>query len=216
MTDDAPRGDYERARRPGEREQRRQHIVTAVRSEITAGRPGNELTISMIARAAGLSPAGIYTYYRGRESILLDVLVHDLEQWLGDAAARLDSADAPSVDAVAGMIVDRLATVPTLAPLLTELTNGIEAAADPGDLAAFKARAAARVDTTARALERALPGLDGHAALRYVRALVIGLWAYGTPHAGQATGSTLDLTRAWFDEELRRSLTAVLRGLLSG
>lgn len=214
MTGDDRRRTYQRARRPAERDDRRRRITEAVRSEIAAGRSIQSLTVTAIARTAGLSPAGLYTYYRGRESILLDVLAEDLDRWLGGTATALDEAGPTSAVGATTLLVDQLAMTPTLPALLTELTNGIETAAVADDLAEFKRRAASAVEMAAAALDRALPGVDGHAALRYVRALVIGLWAYGTPDSATATATTSDAAHAWFDGELRRALAATLTGLL--
>lgn len=203
------RAEFQRARRTGEVEARLSSIRESARAEIASGVAPADLRMGAVAQRVDLATSSLYSYHSGRSALLLDVLADDLDHWLisvVDALADIPTGDARAVSVVIANLASRR---PTLAPLLVELTANLEASVDSETLAAFKARTGEHVRAAALAIETVLPEVDGDAAMRYLRALIIGLWSFG---AAPTASSGAD-GRSWFGHELQAATHAVLRGL---
>src|SRR5712692_5405304 len=80
---------FRRARRPEEKEVRRQQILAAAR-KLLAGRGVGELSLNELARRAGVSKPNVYRYFESREDVLLQVWVDEVRELGG----RLEQAFA--------------------------------------------------------------------------------------------------------------------------
>jgi AcrR family transcriptional regulator len=65
---------YLRARKPEQKEERRQHLLDVARELINKESDLNLLSLNEIARSAKMAKANIYRYFESREALLLDLL----------------------------------------------------------------------------------------------------------------------------------------------
>jgi len=72
---------FQRARQPGQKEQRKAHLVATARSLLAEGTALADMSLSELARQAGVSKASVYTYFETREALLLDLLREEWGQW---------------------------------------------------------------------------------------------------------------------------------------
>ena len=162
----------------------------------------------MLAREAGVSPATMYTYFSGRDAIVLTATSGELCAWLADLSTRVDRASS-SIPEIVDHVVDSLDQHHTARRLLPALPALLErVGGEEADDA--KAALADHVRLLEAAIRTGVPQLDGERAVRALRALVVGLWSFATGHPGDPTETEL----AWFRQELRITLTATLRGLI--
>ena len=100
--------DFERARQPEQKAQRREALLDAA-AALLAERGLGDVSLSAIARRAGMSKASVYRYFESREAIFLELLARDYEA----IAERFEAALVPlagrgDLDAVAEAIADAL------------------------------------------------------------------------------------------------------------
>jgi AcrR family transcriptional regulator len=109
---------FQRARKPEEKEVRRQAILKAARKLL--GEVGtSELSLSELARRSGVSKANVYRYFESREDVLLQLWieeVRELGERLEGAFAKLAPGDANGVIAA---VVAGFATQPKLCELMS-------------------------------------------------------------------------------------------------
>lgn len=85
---------WQRARRPEQKQERREAILRAACELLdTEGLHGTGL--NAIARIAGISKPNIYRYFESREAILLQLLLVDHGAWVDDLAARFTALPGP-------------------------------------------------------------------------------------------------------------------------
>ncbi len=83
-----PAAEWQRARRPEQKAERRDAIVAGALSLLDEeGVEGT--TLSEIARRAGVSKANCYRYFESREAILLAVAIDEARGWAAELANRL-------------------------------------------------------------------------------------------------------------------------------
>lgn len=75
---------YLRARKPDEKEERRQHLLEVSRSLIEAEGDLNQVSLNEIARSAKMAKANIYRYFETREALLLELLWDEWQIWFED------------------------------------------------------------------------------------------------------------------------------------
>jgi AcrR family transcriptional regulator len=203
------RANWVRARRTGERDERVRLIIEGARDLVVASGRATSLSITDLAQAGGMSPAGLYKYFTGREAILLAVLEEDLELWLNSSAKALAAVPANQRKGIerriAHLVCVSLAEYPSLPPLLVALSNELEASASQKAISDFKLRAAAELERVSEQLDRLLPGIDGPRMMTYLRALIVGLWSFGR------TGA-LATSRVWLITEVERAFAELLTG----
>src|SRR5499433_1299187 len=94
-----PRRKFQRARRPEEKEVRRQQILAAARKLVAEVGVG-ELSLNELARRSRVSKPNVYRYFESREDVLLQLWVDEVRE-LGDglerAFAELPYMDTPAV-----------------------------------------------------------------------------------------------------------------------
>jgi AcrR family transcriptional regulator len=77
---------FTRARRPEEKEVRRQQILTAART-LLAERGVSELSLNELARRSRVSKPNVYRYFESREDVLLQLWVDEVRE-LGERLER--------------------------------------------------------------------------------------------------------------------------------
>jgi len=66
--------DFQRARQPEQREERRAHLLTTARAMLEGGVDLRALTLNALAREAGMAKSNVYRYFETREALLLELL----------------------------------------------------------------------------------------------------------------------------------------------
>jgi AcrR family transcriptional regulator len=82
---------YQRARRPEQKEERREAILAAAR-DLAARRSVRAVSLGDIAREVGLAKSNLLRYFEAREEIFLTLLLREWEDWRDAAAASPDAA----------------------------------------------------------------------------------------------------------------------------
>ncbi len=214
-------GDWQRARRPEQKAERRRAILEATTALLDeAGVEG--ATLSEIARRAGLSKANCYRYFESREAILLELTLAESSEWMGDIQTRLGPlAGSGDVDAVAAAFVAATVGRPRVCTLYSAIYSVMERNVSPPAVAEFKRDFHERVFGSTDAIRRALPDLSVEATDQFV--LYLGFFIAGAwPSANPAPGVAEILQRQGhptqsrdFGEILLAHTRVVLRGLLA-
>ncbi len=180
------------------------------------------MTLSAIARDAGLAQSNVHRYFESREQILLEILIEDEEPaWLGELERALaplaGSGDAAAVAAaVARTIAARPATCALIAgsPPCSSTTCPATVPRHSGARSTCRSGSA----TPCRRAPRA-PARPPESLIRSLHALVAGLWPMANPAppvAAALARPQLRPLRVMFESDLRGALAAMLRGLCAG
>lgn len=176
--------EWERARRPEQKQQRRQAIIDAAVALFDAeGIDGTSLTA--VARAVGLSKANLYRYFDSREAILMQVLSDEQAQWGAEIARSLAPlAKSGDRDAVADVIAESLSGRPRLHALMAVMSTVLERNVGEAAIVDLKQRALADLVGLVSALHTALPAMTPATLTTFVRHFYIfasGLWPAANP-----------------------------------
>ncbi|MCA9677975.1 MAG: TetR family transcriptional regulator [Kofleriaceae bacterium] len=212
---------FQRAREPEQKEQRRRELLDAAARLLGDG--GLEaVTLSAIARAAGLAKSNVYRYFGSREEILLEILVDDELTWVGELEAALAPlAGAGDVDAVAGAVARTIAARPVTCTLIAVVANVLEHNLSADAVHRFKLRVlelSIRLRNALHAAVPALPHARTEALLRYLHAMVAGLWpmAHPAPLAAEVMEQPeFDGLCSDFETDLAGALAAMMRGVIA-
>lgn len=212
---------FQRAREPEQKEQRRRALLDAAAALLADG-DLEAVTLSAIARAVGLAKSNVYRYFESREEILLELLVDDEVAWVGELEQALAPlAGSDDADQVAAVVAATIARRPLTCELISVVAAVLERNLSATSVAGFKARVLEVSRRIRNALHAALPSLPhahAEALLRYLHALVAGLWPMA--HPAPPTASVLARPEfhgmcSQFDVDLRGALAAMLRGLMA-
>jgi AcrR family transcriptional regulator len=216
------RQSFQRAREPGQKEQRRGDLLAAA-AALLAGGGLDAVTLSAIARDAGLAKSNVYRYFESREQILLEILIEDEIAWVGELERALAPlAGSGEVDEVAAAIARTVAARPATCALIAAVSAVLEHNLSEDTVLEFKRRV---LDVSIRirnALHAALPALSHdrtESLIRSLHALVAGLWPMANPAptvAAALARADLRPLRTVFEPDLRGAIAAMLRGLCAG
>lgn len=210
---------YQRARRPGEKEARREAILGAA-ARLIEGADPQSVTLNGIAAEAGLSKPNLYRYFQSREEILLHLFLDDLRGFAAEVAGKLDALPggvAPGT--LADMQVDAYASRPRLCRFLGLIASVLEQNASERVLRDVKVATLETARMLAAALHRARPEVPVEQCLwlnSTVALFVAGLWPPAHPSA--AVGALLgepefEALRPDFRRDLRATILTLLAGL---
>jgi AcrR family transcriptional regulator len=221
---------FQRARKPEQREMRRQAILDAAQ-ELLAEMPAADISLREIARRLGGSKSGIVRYYETREALFLELLQRARQQWLDELENRLPppgEAREPGEagddeDAVVRAITDEwaasLAERPVLCELWSMLAAVLERNVSPESIRSFKLGNREQLDCLARMIAKRIPRLGEAAAGELVNTsvvVIVGLWPFANPT--EAVREAIDDPRLAashvdFAQSLGRTLQVLSRGL---
>ncbi|MEZ4446205.1 MAG: TetR family transcriptional regulator [Polyangiaceae bacterium] len=213
--------EFQRARRPEQKETRRESLLEAAASLLAEG-GFDAVGLNAIARRAGLSKSNVYRYFESREQILLALLAEDETRWvatLEEQLAPLGGSD--DVAAVGKVVAQTLAADRRLCLLTTVLATVLEQNISRDTVIAFKDTVLALGRRIGNALHAALPSLSLEAAQEaqhLIHALLAGLWPIC--HPAPTVREALDAERFCvfrhdFDRDLERGVTLLLRALVA-
>jgi AcrR family transcriptional regulator len=167
-----------RARKPEEKEVRRQALLAAARALMQES-GAVEFSLSELGRRSGVSKPNIYRYFESREEVLLEVWVEEvrgLATALESAFGRLPVGD---VSATAQAIVDAFTARPQLCELLAIVSPVLERNLSAGAILTAKRTLAALTVQWAAQLHGRLPAIalpDCAWAASTIATYVAGIW----------------------------------------
>lgn len=211
---------FRRARHPDQKEQRRHELLAAAAALLAAGGV-DAVSLSAIARAAGVAKSNVYRYFESREQILLEILIADELAWVGELERELlPHAGGGDPDQVAEIVARTIAARPVTCALIAVVANVLEHNLSTDSIGRFKTRVLEISIRIHNALHAALPALPHeHTAvlLRALHALVAGLWpmAHPSPPAAEVLArAEYASLRVRFEPDLGAAFGAMLRGLV--
>jgi AcrR family transcriptional regulator len=174
---------FQRARKPEEKEVRRQAILTAARrlmSEVGS----IELSLSDLARRSGVSKANIYRYFESREEVLLQVWIEEVRELGQRLEARFAEVPVGDQHAVAAAVVDGFVAQPRLCELTSIAAPLIERNLSAEAIFAAKLTLAELLAPVATLLHQRLPQIsvaDCAWVAQTVGVYVAGVWQAANP-----------------------------------
>jgi len=207
-----------RARRPEDKEARRQAILAGARV-LFEGTPYREIRMADVARRAGLAKGTVYLYFPTKEALFVAILRAELEGWLAGVEGAF-GALAPGTPPrrVAKLLAASVASRPRLRRLLALLHGVLEENLAAAELRGFKRFLRDGVVRAGAALEAAAPGLAGGRGAELVlrlHALAIGIQSMADPSA-PARRALRDPELALFDVAFEPMLSRTLSDLVAG
>lgn len=187
---------YQRARRPEQKEERREAILAAARA-LAEERRVREVSLGDIARAVGLAKSNLLRYFQSREEIFLTLLLREWEAW----AAAVTTADD---------LAPTLAARPVFCDLLGEQAAVLEHNVGADAVREFRAASIALVEQVAERID--VPEAFEVVAAALLLASSLYPLANPSPSVREAYAGT-DLLQPDFEGRLARFLSAYLRGL---
>jgi AcrR family transcriptional regulator len=210
---------FQRARRPEQKEQRREAILAAAAD--LARRDGvRAVTLSDIARAVGIHKSALLRYFETREQIFLELTGRAWGEWQGGTTAALGGLAPGDADPVAAALAASFVERPLLCDLIPHTALNLERHASVGAVRAYKTTSLGAVGAVAKALGGPLPDLDAEERRELVSAVALlagSMYQIATPPPPLAElykrepdlgHSLLDL-----DARLTRATRVVIAGL---
>jgi AcrR family transcriptional regulator len=179
----AATGDFQRARRPEQKEQRREAILAAAAD--LARRDGvRAVTLSEIARAVGIHKSALLRYFETREQIFLELTGREWRAWQEAMTAVLASLAPGEPDAVATTLATSFVERPLLCDLIPHTALNLERHVSVEAVHAYKLTSLGAVDAVATALAVPLPDLaddQRRELVSYVALLAGSMFQIATP-----------------------------------
>jgi AcrR family transcriptional regulator len=217
---DARAQTFQRARRPEQRELRRQAILNVAEAMLVQD-PTSEISLREISRRVGLATSNVLRYFESREAIFLELLARESSSWLDALEHELDALEPSSgvgaYERVAETWAATLADRPMLCELWSVMSSVLERNVSVETVRSFKRGAIARNLRLANLVARPIRGLRPEAAVEVAStasAFIAGVWPLANPGPTViAATDDPDLLAAHVD--FRARLTRVLVLLLS-
>lgn len=169
---------FQRARKPEEREQRREAILAAAAELFDAEGPQGA-GLNAIAARAGFTKSNVYRYFESREEVLLSLFLDEMNAFVPALETAIGVCAAGDLDALARGAVETFLARPRLCALISILSSVLEQNISEAAIIALK-RAVHILDVrVATALAARLPGAslaDCGWAVGMAATLVAGMW----------------------------------------
>jgi TetR/AcrR family transcriptional regulator len=217
---------WQRARRPEQKQERRDAILRAA-SELLDAEGLQDTGLNAIARVAGISKPNIYRYFESREAILLQLLLADHEAWVDDLSARFAAlpgtlAGAPAAKPLARALTESLANRGRFCQLFRDLAAVLEQNVSPETIVDTKSKLHALNLRLAKCLSARVPDLtveQSYATLEHLLMAATGIRPYCQPTT--AVLEALELPefagmRFDFEREFTQHAEVYLLGTLGG
>lgn len=216
-----------RARRPEQKQQRREDILAAARAlAVTDG--VRVVSLAGIAARAGIDKSALLRYFETREQIFLELTAREWPAWaqalhdgLDDAGPASAEAGGPGPRRVADVVARSFGDRPLFCDLLAHTPLNLERNVSPKAVRGYKLISLDAVSDAAGVVRRALPDLTEQECLEFISAvasLAGNLWQIANPAPALAAlfASDPDLAHACVDlvPRLRRTAEILLAGLI--
>lgn len=215
---------FQRAR-SDEKKRQRAHALTEAARSVALESGVASVTLTEIARRAGLHHSAVRRYFSSHKEVLLRLAAESWERWSATVCVALREPGPMSPARVAATLTGGLAADPLFCDMLANLHLHLEHEVDAEHVVEVRRRSTAAGLAIADAIEHALPGLGQEGALDLLLAaysLAAPLWQISHPPADlaeaykdAAMGS--QVPQYWnldFTTALTRLLTATCVGLL--
>ncbi len=186
---------YQRARRPEQKEERREAILAAARA-LAEARSVREVSLGDIGREVGLAKSNLLRYFESREEIFLTLLLREWEAWTAAVATADDLAPT-------------LAARPFFCDLLGEQAAVLEHNVSAAAVRDFRAASIALVRQLAARID--VPEAFEVVAAALLLAASLYPLTNPAPHVAAAYEGT-DLLQPEFEGRLRGLLAALIAG----
>jgi AcrR family transcriptional regulator len=225
-TSEEAAGPFLRARRPEQKQQRREDILAAA-GELALAEGVRAVSLAGIAARAGIDKSALLRYFETREQIFLELTAREWPAWVRALHDGLDAvppgaADAgPTARLVADVVARSFGDRPLFCDLLAHTPLNLERNVSTDGVRGYKLISLAAVGEAAAIVGRALPDLTEQECLEFiaaVAALAGNLWQIANPAPALAAlfASDPDLAHACVDlvPRLRRTGEILLAGLI--
>ncbi|MFK0152659.1 TetR family transcriptional regulator [Streptomyces sp. NPDC090499] len=172
---------FQRARRPEQKEQRRQDILDAAAA--LGRRDGvRAVTLTGLAGEAGVHKSAVLRYFESREAVFLLLTADAWQDWATAVEEALPEPTDPQE--VAAVLAGTLGNRPLFCDLLAHAQLNLERGVSEQEVRAFKVSALAAVDRIAHTLTSAMPSVSRSQAIDViagVTAVAAALWQTANP-----------------------------------
>jgi TetR/AcrR family transcriptional regulator len=205
-----------------EKSERRQAILDAA-LELLVEADYQEISISSVAKKAGVAKGTIFLYFRTKEELFLQLQIGEYKSWFNDINSRVhvllqQNKKKGSIEKFVKIIVSSSADHPMLIRLIPILQVTLERNIDYKTALEFKRFLLNETLTTGALIERYLPFLhkqDGTRFLLDLQILLVGLiqTAHPAPLVEKVIKKEgLEVLQVKFEEKLQETLTLMLSG----
>jgi len=213
--------EFLRARKPEEKEERRAHLLATARAMLGGGGDVADVSLSEIARRAGMAKSNVYRYFETREALQLALVWDEWAAWYGALIAgyRKPGRGHRALDALLKQVAQSLAARPLLCALTAALPSVVERNLSDATVYDFKVRSLEFFGETAEFFERCAPEVSAQAYAGLIHdtvALIAGLHAFSNPAPSVARAlksPELKSFRRDFASDLERMLLALAHAL---
>ena len=211
---------YQRARRPEQKLERRDAILSAARA--LALRDGvRAVSLADIAARVGIHKSALLRYFETREQIFLELTAEAWRGWVAALHAELDEAAPGSAALVADVFARSFGDRPLLCDLIAHTPLNLERNVSVESVRRYKLTSLAAVEEAAAVAQRVLPDLTVAECGEFVAALATlagATWQMANPGPALAELYASDpaLSHACIDlpQRLRRTGALLLAGLI--
>ena len=218
---------FQRARRPEQKQQRREDILAAA-GELALAEGVRAVSLAGIAARAGIDKSALLRYFETREQIFLELTAREWPAWvlalhqgLDDAAPTAAEPGGPGPSLVADVVARSFGDRPLFCDLLAHTPLNLERNVSPEAVRGYKLISLAAVDEAADVVRRVLPDLTEQESREFISALASlagTMWQIANPVPALAALFAADpaLAHACVDlvPRLRRTAEILLAGLI--
>ena len=215
------KADFQRARKPEQKEERRQALLQAAEAMLEEKGDCAGLSLNELAKRAGMAKSNVYRYFESREAVLLALLGEDWLRFFSDVQTRQKGRANVDLFEQLDLLVASLEAHPILCNLMSALPNVLEQNVNTATVLDFKLRSREGLEEAAAFLARQSPQLSPEqwfAVLQNLSVLVTGMWGYTNPSPA-VVEALKDERICTFRMDFRKDITNMLslfaRGLLA-
>ena len=211
--------DFRRARRPEQKEQRREAILNAAR-ELAVEQGVGAVSLGQVAARVGLAKSNVLRYFGTREEIYLQLQERELRDWRRALVARIAAAP-PERDAVAAAFAAEFAARPLMCDLQANVSLVLERNVSLETVRTFKLAITGDIADIGAALAARLPAIseaDGGELVGVALTHAAATWPMAhLPDDVMELLDTPDMCHAKVDFEprMRRVVNVLLAGYLT-
>ncbi|WP_202596369.1 TetR/AcrR family transcriptional regulator [Mesorhizobium loti] len=213
-------GEFQRARRPEQKEERRSHLLNVTRTLLSEQPGAVVFGLNELARHAGMTKSNVYRYFESREALLMEVLREEAALWYNDLRSDLGTSNEPvSAERLADAIARTASARPLLGHLTSILPSIIEHNVSAECIRDFKTGSLLLIQECASLLHGRTRSLSLSACeefMHWTLIMITGLWPLSHPSSvANVALQTTELMpfRYDFERDLKRGLRLLLRGL---
>src|SRR3569833_3074175 len=176
---------FRRARKPEERELRRETILAAAAELFDAEGPQGT-GLNAIAARAGFTKSNVNRYFESREDVLMNLFLAELEQLLPELEQRFSKIESGDLDGLAAATAAAFIGRPRLASLSAIVSSTLEQNISEAAVISLKRGMSSLIEKVAEATRAKLPGATREDCLWFtgmVGVIVAGMWPGANPSA---------------------------------